>query len=119
MTDFRWQPLPGTTVLSMRQWNKIPDEFKPALEKAARQAGSRLQKRVRELEEAALTAMKEHGLTVHPVPKEAEEQWRTLVREKGYPVFVGPRFSEEMFHRVRGLLDEYRQGRPLQTATGR
>ena len=119
MTDFRWQPLPGTTVVSMRQWNRIPADLKPALEKAARQAGARLQKRIRELEEAALTAMKDHGLTVHPVPKEAEEQWRTLVREKGYPVFVGPRFSEKMFHRVRGLLDEYRQGRPLQTATGR
>jgi TRAP-type C4-dicarboxylate transport system substrate-binding protein len=118
MTDFRWQPLPGTTVVSMRQWNRIPADLKPKLEEVARQAGARLQKRIRELEQEALTAMKDHGLTVHAVSKEAEEQWRTLVREKGYPVFVGPRFSKEMFNTVRSLLDEYRQCRGLQTATG-
>jgi len=118
MTDFRWQPLPGTTVVSMRQWNRIPADLRPKLEEVARQAGARLQKRIRELEQEALTAMKDHGLTVHPVSEEAEEQWRTLVREKGYPVFVGPRFSKEMFNTVRRLLDEYRQCRGLQTATG-
>lgn len=118
MTDFRWQPLPGTTVVSMRQWNQIPADLRPKLEEAARQAGARLQKRIRELEQEAITAMKNHGLTVHAVPEEAEEQWRTLVREKGYPVFVGPRFSKEMFNTIRRLLDEYRQGRGLQTATG-
>ena len=118
MTDFRWQPLPGTTVVSMRQWNKIPADLQPKLEAVARQAGARLQKRIRELEQEALTAMKDHGLTVHAVSEEAEEQWRTLVREKGHPVFVGPRFSKEMFNTVRSLLDEYRQGRGLQTAPG-
>jgi len=118
MTDFRWQPLPGTTVVSIKQWNQIPADLQPKLEEAARQAGARLQKRIRELEQEALSAMKNHGLIVHAVSEEAEEKWRTLVREKGYPVFVGPRFSKEMFNTVRHLLDEYRQSRGLQTATG-
>ena len=118
MTDFRWQPLPGTTVVSIRQWKKIPADLKPKLEEAARQAGALLQKRIRELEQEAVTVMKDHGLIVHAVPEEAEQQWRTLVREKGYPVFVGPRFSKEMFNTVRRLLDEYRQGRGLETAPG-
>ena len=108
MTDLRWQPLPGTTVVSIRQWNRIPADLRPKLEGAARQAGARLQKRVRKLEQEAVAVMKNHGLTVHAVPKEAEEEWRTLVREKGCPVFVGPRFSEEMYNTVRTLLDEYR-----------
>jgi len=118
MTDFRWQPLPGATVISIKQWNQIPADLKPKLEEAARQAGARLQKRIRELEQEAIAAMKDHGLIVHAVPEEAEEEWRTLVREKGYPVFVGPRFSKEMFNTVRCLLDEYRQSRGLQTETG-
>jgi TRAP-type C4-dicarboxylate transport system substrate-binding protein len=118
MTDFRWQPLPGATVISIKQWNQIPADLQPKLEEAARQAGARLQKRIRELEQEAITAMKDHGLIVHAVPEEAEEEWRTLVREKGYPVFVGPRFSKEMFNTVRRLLDEYRQSRGLQTAPG-
>jgi TRAP-type C4-dicarboxylate transport system substrate-binding protein len=92
MTDFRWQPLPGTTVISMRQWNKI----------------ARLQTRIRELEKQAIAVMIEHGLTVHPVSPSVEEEWRKLLREAGYPVIVGPRVSQEMFDAVRSLLDEYR-----------
>lgn len=109
MTDLRWQPLPGTTVISMKQWNRIPPDLRPLLEDAAREVGTRLQKRIRELEQAAIVAMRKHGLTVHPVPPEVQEEWASLVREKGYPVFVGPRFSKEMFDTVRRVLDEYRE----------
>ncbi|MCK4488599.1 MAG: TRAP transporter substrate-binding protein DctP [Desulfobacterales bacterium] len=108
MTDLRWQPLPGTTVVSMKRWNSIPPDLRPLLEDVAREVGTRLQKRIRELEQEAIVAMKKHGLTVHAVPPEVEKEWSTLVREKGYPVFVGPRFSKEMFDTVRRVLDEYR-----------
>ena len=114
MTDLRWQPLPGATVVSMNQWNRIPPDLRPLLEAAVREVGMRLQKRVRELEQEAIAAMKNHGLTVHAVPPIVEEEWRTLVREKGYPVFVGSRFSKEIFDTVRSVLDEYRRSRDLQ-----
>jgi TRAP-type C4-dicarboxylate transport system substrate-binding protein len=110
MTDLRWQPLPGTTVISMKQWHRIPPNLRPLLEDAARRAGARFQKRIRELEQEAIVAMKSHGLKVHVIPPEAVEEWKRLVREKAYPVFVGPRFSKEMFDTVRSLLDEYRSG---------
>jgi TRAP-type C4-dicarboxylate transport system substrate-binding protein len=113
MTDLPWQPLPGTTVLAMKQWNKIPPDLRPALEEAARKAGSRLQKRIRQLEEEAIVAMKDHGLAVHTVSPEAEKEWEALIREKGFPFFVGSRFSEAMFHSVKGLLDEYRSRGPF------
>ena len=116
MTDFRWQPLPGTTVISMRQWNKIPADLRPALEGVARDVGTRLQTRIRELEKEAIAVMIEHGLTVHPVSPSVEEAWRKFLRETGYPVFVGPRVSQEMFDAVRSLLDEYR-ATDLKTAT--
>ena len=92
----------------MKRWNRIPPDLRPLLEDAAREVGTRLQKRIRELEQEAILVMKKHGLTVHAVPPEVEEEWKTLVRKKGYPVFVGPRFSKEMFDTVRSLLDEYR-----------
>ncbi|MCK4389682.1 MAG: TRAP transporter substrate-binding protein DctP [Desulfobacterales bacterium] len=109
MTDLRWQPLPGTTVVSMRRWNKIPPDLRALLEDVARDVGSRFQKQIRKLDQEAVVAMKKHGLTVHAVPPAVEEEWRTLIREKGYPVFVGPRFSKEMFDTVRNVLDEYRE----------
>jgi TRAP-type C4-dicarboxylate transport system substrate-binding protein len=112
MTDLRWQPLPGTTVVSMKQWARIPADLHPLLEDAARKVGTRLQKRIRKLEQEAIATMKNHGLTVHAVSREVEEKWKTLVREKGHPVFVGPRFSKEMFDTVCSILDEYRSGSP-------
>ena len=113
MMDIRWQPLPGTTVVSMKQWQSIPPDLRPILEEAAREVGARFQKRVRDLEHEAIMAMKSHGLKVHTVPPEAEEKWRTLVREKAYPVFVGPRFSKEMYDKVRSILNEYRESSKL------
>lgn len=119
MTDFRWQPLPGMTVMSMRQWEKIPADLRPALEKVAREVGARLQTRIRELEKQAIEVMVEHGLQVHPVSPAVEETWRKLLRETGYPVFVGPRVSQKMFDAVSRLLDEYRGSAQLQkTVTG-
>ena len=108
MTDLRWQPLPGTTVVSMRKWNSIPADLRPMLEEAARKAGAKLQKRIRQLEQEAITAMKKHGLTVHAVPAQAEQEWKALVREKAYPVFVGPRFSKTTYDNVLSILDECR-----------
>lgn len=117
MTDFSWQPLPGTTVISMRQWNKIPPDLRPSLEDAARKVGTRLQQRIRALEQEAIEVMKKHGLTIHAVPPAVVEEWRTLLREEGYPVFVGPRISQRMFDTVRRVLDEYRKSKGLHTET--
>ena len=109
MTDLRWQPLPGTTVVSMKQWKRIPPDLRPLLEGVAREVGTRFQKRIRKLEREAVAAMKNHGLKVHTVPPAVEEEWRTLVQDKAHPVFVGSRFSKEIFDTVRNVLDEYRK----------
>ena len=109
MTDLRWQPLPGTTVVSIKQWNRIPPDLRPLLEGVAREVGTRFQKRIRKLEQEAIAAMKNHGLKVHAVPPAVKEEWRMLVRDKAYPVFVGSRFSKEIFDTVRSVLDEYRE----------
>ena len=119
MTDLRWQPLPGAIVVSTRQWNRLPPDLRPLLEAAAREAGARLQKRIRKLEQEAIAAMKNHGLKVHAVPEAAEREWKTLVRERGYPVFVGSRFSKEMFDTVRRVLNEYRRCSRLKPPGGR
>jgi len=119
MTDLRWQPLPGAIVVSTRRWNRLPPDLRPLLEAAAREAGGRLQKRIRKLEQEAIAAMKNHGLKVHAVPEAAVREWKTLVRERGYPVFVGSRFSKEMFDAVCRVLDEYRRCSGLKTLGGR
>jgi TRAP-type C4-dicarboxylate transport system substrate-binding protein len=109
MVDLRWQPMPGATVVTLRQWNKIPEEIRPALEAVAREAGTQLQKEILQLEEDAITAMKRHGLRVHPISAALKEEWSSLARKDMYPVFVGSRFPKDVFDAVEDILDEYRR----------
>ena len=108
MTDLRWQPLLGVTVITTRKWNEIPDDLKPKLLQAANEIGVELAKKDRALETQAVSVMVEHGLKIHAVPEAAMKEWQTLVQDKGVPAFVGPRFSKEMYDRIQGILAEYR-----------
>jgi len=118
MTDFRWQPMVGTTVISMKTWQTIPEPLRDELERAAHEGGARLLQKSRALEEEAIQVMQQHGLVVHEVPPAVASEWREVVREKGLPVFVGPRFSQETFAAVQAALAEYRNGHEPATAGG-
>jgi TRAP-type C4-dicarboxylate transport system substrate-binding protein len=100
MTNLRWQPLPGVTVISLREWQKLPEDLRKEFEAAIRSESVGLQKRIRSLEREAIEAMKKHGLKVWDVAPAVEQQWHTLVEEKCLPVFVGTRFSREMYDQV-------------------
>jgi TRAP-type C4-dicarboxylate transport system substrate-binding protein len=111
MADLRWQPLPGATVVSAKVWGEIPAALRPLLEQAAAEAGERLQARIDQLNDQAVEAMRQRGLSVTRVSPESQQRWESLVREKGIPVFVGTRFSREAFDVVQEALLEYRRGR--------
>ena len=110
MADLKWQPLPGATVVSAKAWSEIPAALRPQLEQAAADACAKLQARIDLLNDQAIEAMRQRGLSVTRVGPEAKERWESLVREKGIPVFVGTRFSREIFDAVQGILLEHRRG---------
>jgi len=107
MTDLKWAPLVGATVISTRKWQEIPDDAKALLRKAAREAGVRFQDEVRRLGDNAVDVMKQHGLTVHQVPPDSVAQWERTART-GYPKLVGKVVPAEMVAEVERLRDEYR-----------
>jgi TRAP-type C4-dicarboxylate transport system substrate-binding protein len=111
MADLKWQPLPGATVVSAKAWAQVPADLRPKLEQAAAEAGAKLQARIAALNEQAVEAMRQRGLSVNRVSPEVEERWKALVREKDLLVFVGTRFSREAFDVVQEALLEYRRGR--------
>lgn len=110
MTDLRWAPLPSVTVISMRQWNRLPADLRPELEAAAREAGRTLRERTRRLDQEAVAAMEGYGLKVVPVTDEARDEWRAVVEQHGVPAFVGKRFSQEIFAQVQETLQAFRDG---------
>ena len=111
MADLRWQPLPGATIISMKMWNKVPDDLKPQLEEAAAEVGRRLRARIAELNEEALEVMEEHGLKINRVSPEGTEYWKTLFHKEGGDAFIDRRYGREEYDRIEAILEEYRRSR--------
>lgn len=110
MTDMRWAPLIGATVIRADAWEKIPADLKPVLLRAARQSGERLKKETRKLGDEAVKIMKQHGLVVHPVPPEALAEWERQARA-AYPRIMGKTIPAGMRGEVERLVAEFRAKR--------
>lgn len=111
MTDLKWAPLVGATVITKRKWRRLPKALRPALMKAARTIGARLQGSIRALGAKAVEVMKKHGLQVHAVPPEAVAQWEKGAR-KAYGSIIGKIVPADAVAEVERLRDEFRAKPP-------
>lgn len=107
MTDLRWAPLTGATIISKTAWARIPKELQPLCLKISEEAGEQMQREIREAERQAIDAMVKRGLTVVQVPPEAESEWQKLV-ESTYPRLRGDLVPAEEFDEVMKLRNEFR-----------
>ncbi len=107
MTDLKWAPLIGATVISTRKWRQIPAGVKPKLLQAARATAIRLHNEVRKLNDEAIKVMQKHGLVVHHVPSDVVAHWERSARA-AYPKLVGTVVPAEMVAEVEKLRDAYR-----------
>ena len=110
MTDLKWAPLVGATVISTKKWQEIPDEVKPALLKSARETGARLRRETRNLDDNAIAVMQKHGLNVHHVPPDIVAQWEHTARAS-YPKLAEKVVPAEVVTEVERYRDEYRVSR--------
>jgi len=107
MSDLRWAPLTGATVIEKRAWEKIPADLRPRLLEASRAAGQKLRVEIRRLNQEATDVMVKNGLTIHKVPPEVQAQWRKMVEEI-HPRIRGNIMPAEAFDAVKKYRDEYR-----------
>ncbi len=107
MTDMSFAPLVGGLVISNRTWNRLPEDIRPELVRAAREVGERLRAEIRAFEAKAIEAMVERGLTIHPVPSEIVDQWEAESGE-GYPALVGVNVPADIVTEMEQARDEYR-----------
>ncbi|HJZ13562.1 MAG TPA: TRAP transporter substrate-binding protein DctP [Acidobacteriota bacterium] len=108
MIDLKWAPLTGATIINKSTWEKIPEQHRPALLEAARDAGKKLREQIRGKEKEAIQAMVKRGLQVLPVSPEVENEWRQTA-EKVYPKIRKDLVPTEYFDEVIRLRDEYRK----------
>ncbi len=107
MTDLKWGPVLGATVVRAEVWNRIPPTTRVALEKIARDQGAEMIETVRRMEQQAVAAMVKRGLEVVPVGPEALDEWRREV-EALYPAMRGTMIPAAPFDEVLRFRDDYR-----------
>ena len=107
MTDLKWAPLIGATVMSVSAWQSVPDELKPVFARAARDIADRSRAKIRSLEDDAIAAMMTHGLMVHAVPPDAVGEWEA-VAHAGYAKVIGKAVPATMIAEVEKLRDACR-----------
>jgi TRAP-type C4-dicarboxylate transport system substrate-binding protein len=107
MTDVKWAPLIGATVVTKKAWNSIPMAARAAVRKAAEEAGEQMRQDIRANDDKAIGIMKEKGLTVHPVSSEQYEEWARFFAE-AYPRMMGKIVPADSFQKAKKFRDEYR-----------
>jgi TRAP-type C4-dicarboxylate transport system substrate-binding protein len=109
MTEIRWAPLLGATVVTKRAWEQVPDAAKPFLLDAAREAGERLKAEIRSSNDEAVSRMKERGLKV-VTPSAADlAAWEAIAREH-WPDIRERIVPADVFDAVRKDVEAFRAG---------
>jgi len=107
MTNIKWCPLIGATIVTTQAWDAIPADAKPALLKAAATAGKRFRTEIRAGNNKAIEVMKTHGLIVHDVDDATYQLWAKLFQDS-YPQISGTIVPSDVFDLAVKYRDEYR-----------
>ena len=107
MSDMKWAPLIGATVITEKQWKLVPDDAKPALIRSAQAAGAEFRKETRKQSAAAILQMQKLGLTVHPASPAAAAEWEKQARI-AWPALMGKSYPPALVAQIETLRDQFR-----------
>ena len=107
MTDLKWAPLTGATIITDKGWQKIPAQFRQELQRVVFEEGLNLQLEVRRLEQQATDAMIKRGMQIVAVDTAARKAWQEMA-EQGYSKIRGSIVPEKYFDETLRLRDEFR-----------
>jgi TRAP-type C4-dicarboxylate transport system substrate-binding protein len=107
MTNMKWCPLVGATIITTKAWDKIPVSSRPAILKAAAVAGKGFRDDIRVNSDKALAVMKEKGLEVHEITPDQYVQWEKLF-DTVYPQIAGKIIPADIMQMAVKYRDEYR-----------
>lgn len=107
MTDLKWAPLTGATIITHKGWQKIPAQFRQELQRVVFEEGINLQLEVRRLEQQATDAMVKRGMQIVAVDTAARKAWQEMA-EQGYLKIRGSIVPEKYFDETLRLRNEFR-----------
>jgi TRAP-type C4-dicarboxylate transport system substrate-binding protein len=107
MSDIRWAPLIGATVVSRKAWERVPAALQPKLLECARVAGGKFRNEIRTLSDQAIVEMEKRGLTIVKTTPAERLLWQQEA-EAVWPKLRGGYVPADLFDEVKKLRDEYR-----------
>jgi TRAP-type C4-dicarboxylate transport system substrate-binding protein len=114
MTDIKWAPLVGATLVSKAVWDKIPEAQRGPMLQAARESGQQLRSSIRDMGDKAIGVMtgglpgkKMDKLTIVHADDATVADWRKQT-EAAYPAMRGKIIPADLFDEARRLHEEYR-----------
>ena len=107
MTNFKWAPLMGATIIKNETWSSIPVKIQNLILSASKKAEIDLTKEIRKLDDEIISVMAEYGLISHDLSKDQLKKWEELV-ELIYPYLRGKVVPIESFDKAIQYRDEYR-----------
>lgn len=107
MTEIRWAPLLGATVVTKRAWDAVPEGARPALLEAAREAGAKLKAEIRASNDEAVTRMTARGLKVVKPTAADLAAWQAIA-ESNWGEIRGKIVPADVFDSVRREVEAYR-----------
>jgi len=110
MLELNWAPLVGAAVIRKKSWDKIPEQFREPMLKAAADTGRQVKAAGRSENDAAVAAMEKRGLKVQKVTPEIEAEWRAAVEKVNHQI-RGKIVPADMYDEAQRILKEYRAGK--------
>ena len=106
MLNDKISPFIGGMIFDQRTWDKVPEEYKPAMTKAAKEIALGLDTGIDKLEADAINTMVKYGLVlVEPTPAEAKT-WNTELA-KYLPQVADTVFDRETLEKAEAILATY------------
>ena len=115
MIDLKWVALAGATLTTRKTWDRIPEQQRAELLKAAAVAAERTRAEIRKMGDDAVVEMQKRKLNVIRLDAATMAQWRAEA-EASYPKLRGRVIPADLFDEVVRLHNEFRAtqkpGRP-------
>ncbi len=111
MTDLKFAPLVGATIMTLKAWDSIPPEDRPAILHAAHQAGIQFINSIKKEDHEAIHVMKKKGLKVVHLTAAQKSSWESLFL-KAYPKMIGQLFPVQAFQKAIIYRTQYRKLHP-------
>lgn len=108
MCEIDLAPLVGGLVIDNRVWARIPEEYRPALRKAAHETIYALHDTTEGLTDKAINLMEQNGLVAYRVDNAAREAWVADL-EQSYPRIIGTSIDADLYRKMEGHLEDFRR----------